>query len=63
VVQGTASWLKNSWKMVSFTIKSVLQPTQGSLLDAFDELREAGGKSWDAINDPAAFLKEVTGGR
>jgi hypothetical protein len=63
VVQGTASWLKNSWKMVSFTIKSVLQPTQGSLLEAFDELREAGGKSWDAISDPAAYLKEVTGGR
>ena len=63
VVQGTANWLKNSWKMVSFTIKSVLQPTQGSILEAFDELREAGGKSWDAIDDPAAYLREVTGGR
>jgi len=63
VVQGTARWLKNSWKMISFTINSVAQPKQGSILEAFDELREAGGKSWDAINDPAAYLKEVSGER
>jgi len=63
VVHGTANWLKKSWKMISFTIKSVTQPAQGSILEAFDELREAGGKSWDAISDPAAFLKEVAGER
>ena len=63
VVHGTANWLKRSWRMVSFTIKSVTQPTQGSILDAFEELRQAGGKSWDAINDPAAYLKEVAGQR
>ena len=63
VVHGTADWLKRSWKMVSFTIRSVTQPAQGSILDAFEELRQAGGKSWDAINDPAAYLKEVAGER
>jgi hypothetical protein len=63
VVHGTAKWLKNTWKMVSFTINAVNQPAQGSLLKAFDELREAGGKSWDAITDPAAFLREVSGER
>jgi len=63
VVHGSASWLKKSWRMVSFTINSVTQPAQGSILEAFDALREAGGKSWDAINDPAAYLKEVAGER
>jgi hypothetical protein len=63
VVNGTAKWLKNTWKMVSFTIKGVNQPSQGSLLKALEELREAGGKSWDAISDPAAFLREVSGER
>jgi hypothetical protein len=63
VVHGTASWLKKSWRMVSFTIKSVTQPVQGSILEAFEELRGAGGKSWDAISNPAAYLREVTGER
>ena len=63
VVHGTANWLKRSWKMISFTIKSVSQPSQGSILEAFEELRAAGGKSWDAISDPIAYLKEVAGER
>src|SRR5262249_31362146 len=31
VVQGTAHWLKNTWRIVSFTISGVVQPRQGSI--------------------------------
>ncbi len=63
VVFGTANWLKNSWRLFSFTIKDVQQPSQGSILEAIEALREAGGSAWDAIEDPEAYLEEVSGER
>jgi hypothetical protein len=63
VVQGTAQWLKKSWRVVAFTVHSVEQPKQGSILGAFEELRKAGGKMWDTVGDPSAYLEEVTGER
>lgn len=62
-VQGTAQWLKNSWRIISFKIKEVYQLKQGSIIEAFEALREAGGKSWDKIEDPQTFLEEVSGQR
>jgi hypothetical protein len=59
-VRGTARWLKNSWRIVSFTIRDVYQPVSGSLPEAMDSLREAGGKGWDNIDDPEAYLQEVS---
>ncbi len=63
VVHGTAAWVKTSWRIFSFLVKDVSQPKQGSLADAFDELRNAGGDKWDHIPDPEAYLEEVTGKR
>ncbi len=63
VVHGTAHWLKNSWRLFSFKIQDISQPVQGSLIDAFDELRKAGGKAWDTVEDPTAYLEEVCGER
>lgn len=39
-----------------------LPPVQGSLVEAIEALRNAGGDAWDEIDDPRAFLDEVTGG-
>jgi hypothetical protein len=58
---GTARWLRNTWKVVGFTINSVYQPRPGSLAEAFQALHEAGGRGWDGLEDPQALLEEVTG--
>jgi len=63
VIQGKAQRLKKSWRIVAFTIDSIAKPQQGSILDAFEELRKAGGNAWDRIGDPSTYLEEVTGGR
>ena len=42
---------------------SISQPKQGSLTQAFEELRKAGGDKWGQIPDPEAYLQEVTGER
>jgi hypothetical protein len=60
-VQGTATWLRNSWRVVGFTVNSIYQPQAGSLSEAFQALRDAGGKGWDGIDDPRGYLEEVTG--
>jgi hypothetical protein len=61
VVQGTARWIKSSWRIVGFTVNDVYQPSPGSFVEAFSALREAGGKGWDRIDDPEAFLQEIRG--
>ena len=56
---GLAHWIHRSWKLFSFKIREIYQPEQGSLPEAFRSLREAGGKAWDKIPDPEAYLREV----
>jgi hypothetical protein len=61
VVQGRGCWIKGTWRIVSFTITGVQELHPGPLKDALRALREAGGKAWDEVDDPEAFLEEVTG--
>lgn len=63
VVHGTAEWLKTSWQVMSFTITGMSQPKSGSLKEALEALREAGGKDWDGVDDPESFLEQVSGER
>jgi hypothetical protein len=61
VANGTACWLKTSWKIVAFTIQSITPQVRHSLLDDLEELREAGGKYWDDIQNPQALIEEIRG--
>ncbi len=63
VVHGTALWLRASWRIFAFTVTGIIQPKQGSLTQAFEALRKAGGDKWGQIADPEAYLQEVTGER
>ncbi len=38
------------------------EPKQGAIIETMEELREAGGKAWDDIADPEAYLEETDGG-
>ena len=60
-VQGSAQWLKNKWRIVSLTIHDMRPLKSGSINEALEALREAGGKGWDLIDDPDAYLEEVSG--
>jgi hypothetical protein len=60
-VQGTAKWLKSSWRIVAFTINDVRPLNQGSIGEAIEALRKVGGDGWDQIDDPDAYLEEVSG--
>jgi hypothetical protein len=61
VVHGEAMWLKTSWKIIKFEITGVTQPIKGSLDEALEALRNAGGDGWDRIDDPVAYIEEMTG--
>jgi hypothetical protein len=61
VVQGTAQWIKGSWRVHGFCIEAVKQLKRGSLRKSLDALRAAGGEGWDKIENPAHFLEEVAG--
>ena len=61
VVHGEARWIKHTWKLVSFKARSVTRLQKKRLSDAFQELRDAGGKDWDEIADPKQHLEEVCG--
>jgi hypothetical protein len=64
VVTGTGQWLKSSWRIVSFTIFGIRpQPVQGSIVEAMEALREAGGKAWDLIDDPRSYLEGIESAR
>jgi hypothetical protein len=47
--------------LVSLKIKSVSQQTGGTIAEAFQALRDAGGSAWDEVDDPKAYLEEVSG--
>ena len=59
LVAGTACWLRSNWHVIAFTIRDVSQPKRGSLLEAREAVRKAGGSDWDKISDPSAFLNEL----
>ena len=45
-------------KRIKVLVKSVDAPKQQSVADTLKELRAAGGRDWDAIDDPQAFLAD-----
>jgi hypothetical protein len=59
VAVGMAQWFQRSWKIFSFEIRDIYTPRPGSLVEAVRALHAAGGKAWDAIQDPMAYLKEL----
>lgn len=61
LVHGEAVRLKGSWKLVEFEITGVTLPLGKPLDEAFEALRDAGGDGWDKIDDPVAFIEEMTG--
>jgi hypothetical protein len=60
-VHGTASWIKNTWRIVEFTITSIHSFKKVTISEALESLHESGGKGWDEVEDPERYLSEVSG--
>ncbi len=56
---GTATWIHRTWRIYRFTIRDFSQPRLGNAREALDELRNAGLKAWDGIDNPEAFIQEL----
>ncbi len=61
VVHGEARWIRGSWKVVRFKIKSVSLITKKPLKEVFERMRDAGGSDWDKVDDPQKLLDEARG--
>lgn len=60
-LHGEATWLRANWRITNFDINSFDPPKTGSLNDALRDIWKAGGKAWDKVDDPAAFIAEMRG--
>ena len=60
-VHGTASWIKNTWRIVDFKVTSVQYFQEGTISEALESLRKSGGSGWDDVEDAERYLSEVTG--
>lgn len=60
-IHGEATWLRVNWQIRSFRIQSFDQPKTGSIRDAMNEIWEAGGKAWDKVKNPDAYITEMRG--
>lgn len=61
VVNGTATWYRRNWRLRSFSIRSMHQLKRGSIVEAVQALRSAGGSAWDKVKEPQRLLDEVRG--
>ncbi len=56
---GTATWIHRTWRIYRFTIRDFTQPCLGNAQEALEQLRNAGLKAWDEIEDPEAFIQRL----
>ena len=58
-VSGTVTWLRMNWQVKTISITAFDQPKDGSILEALDRIYDAGGKTWEHIEDPDEFIAEI----
>jgi len=56
---GTATWIHRSWRIHEFKINDFTQPRLGNLVEALEELRNAGLSAWGQVNDPEKYIREL----
>lgn len=61
MVYGTVTWLRKAWRVRTIRVKGFELSKTGSIMEALDEIYEAGGKAWDDVDDPEALIRELRG--
>ena len=58
-VFGTVTWVRSTWRVKTISIHDMEEPKRGSILEALGHIYDAGGKAWDDVEDPDAFIAEL----
>ena len=58
-VSGKVTWFRKNWRIKSVYVRSFEPVRSGSIREALDAIREAGGKAWDDVDDPQAVIDGV----
>jgi hypothetical protein len=61
MVTGTVTRFRKGHRVKTVFVKDFEPSKTGSVLEALDEIYEAGGKVWDEIDDPEALIRELRG--
>jgi len=62
IVSGTVTWFRRTWKVKSVVVKSFEPAKEGSILEALGHIYEAGGKTWDEVENAEVLIAEMRGG-
>jgi hypothetical protein len=60
-VSGKAQWLRKTWQIKRFEIRSFDGPKTGSVIASLKATYLAGGNAWDKISDPDKYIAEMRG--
>jgi hypothetical protein len=61
VVSGEATWLRQNWQLRGLRITAFEPPKTGSIREALEKIKQAGGHEWNNIADPLGFIAEMRG--
>ena len=56
---GTATWIHRTWRIYRFKINDFTQPQLRDADKAMEQLRTAGLRAWDGVEDPDALIREL----
>ncbi len=59
VATGTATWIHRTWRIYRFRINDFTQPQLGDPDKAIEQLRTAGLKAWDDVDNPDSLIREL----
>ena len=54
---GTVTWYRQGWRVKSVIVEGFEPTKTGPLREALHAIWEAGGKAWDAVDDPEALIR------
>jgi hypothetical protein len=58
-VSGPVTWFRKTGRVKTITVRAFEPSKKGSILEALEHIREAGGKAWDDVEDPEALIAEM----
>jgi len=58
-LRGRGVYFTRDWNLISFKVSEFVVRKSKPWDEHYRDIREAGGKAWDDISDPSAFLEEM----
>jgi hypothetical protein len=60
-VSGLATWIRGTWRIISFKIRELHEQRHARSSELAKRLKKVAGRGWGVVEDPDAYLREVTG--